>query len=199
MVIKEPQWRFLLSGVDVVTAAIMQSSGDNNKEDDDQSSSTTLGGSACKVSIDENTYGLGMVLVDPSNRGKGYAKALINTSMGRTSKEDNKATKYILANCNEMGAPVYRKLGFKDCGTNSFLSCSVSDIINTSCDNDDDEISTVSGGEYTNEQLSLLTTLDAKATSLKRKERIELLAKGEYAKNSDHLLHLLLLVMIQLV
>lgn len=29
---KEPQWRFLLSGADVVTAAIIQQSGDNNKE-----------------------------------------------------------------------------------------------------------------------------------------------------------------------
>ena len=46
----------------------------------------------------------------------------------------------------------------------------------------DDEITTVSGGEYTNEQLSLLTTLDVRATGLKRKERIELLAKGDYAK-----------------
>ena len=116
-----------------------------------ESSSTTLGGSACKVSIDENTYGLGMVLVDPSNRGKGYAKALINTSMGRVSNNDNnkETTKYILANCNEMGAPIYRKLGFKDCGMNSFLSCSVSDIMNTSDNiNNDDEIRTVSGGEY---------------------------------------------------
>jgi len=174
---KEPQWRFLLSGADVVTAAIMQS-GDNNKEDE-------LGGSACKVSIDENTYGLGMVLVDPSNRGKGYAKALINTSMGVSNDDNNTNTKYILANCNEMGAPVYRKLGFKDCGTNSFLSCSVSDIMNTiSVDNinDDDKVRTVSDGKYTNEQLSLLTTLDARATGLKRKERIELLAKGDYAK-----------------
>jgi len=180
---KEPQWRFLLSGSDVVTAAIMQSSDDKNKEDDDSSNiSMKLGGSACKVSIDENTYGLGMVLVDPSNRGKGYAKALINTSMGVSNDDNNKETKYILANCNDMGAPVYRKLGFKDCGTNSFLSCSVSDIINTSVDNNDDEIETVSGGKYTNEQLSLLTTLDAKATGLKRKERIELLAKGDYAK-----------------
>jgi len=183
---KEPQWRFLLSGADVVTAAIIQSSDDKNKEDDDSSISMKLGGSACKVSIDENTYGLGMVLVDPTNRGKGYAKALINTSMGRVSNDDNnKETKYILANCNEMGAPVYRKLGFKDCGTNSFLSCSVSDIMNTiSVDNinDDDKVRTVSNGKYTNEQLSLLTTLDAKATGLKRKERIELLAKGDYAK-----------------
>ena len=82
-----------------------------------------------------------------------------------------------------MGAPVYRKLGFKDCGTNSFLSCSVSDILNTSCDDiNDDEIRTVSDGKYTNEQLALLTTLDAKATGFTRKERIELLAKGDYAK-----------------
>ena len=72
---KEPQWRFLLSGSDVVTAAIIQSSGDNNK--DDGSISTKLGGSACKVSIDENTYGLGMVLVGPSNRGKGLQKLLL--------------------------------------------------------------------------------------------------------------------------
>ena len=107
----------------------MQSSGDDNKEDDDSSISTMLGGSACKVSNDENTFG--MVLVDPTNRGKGYAKALINTSMGISNDNDSN-TKYILANCNEMGAPVYRKLGFKDCGTNSFLSCSVSDNINIS-------------------------------------------------------------------
>ena len=55
--------------------------------------------------------------------------------------------------------------------------------MNTSVDNiNDDEIRTIKDGEYTNEQLSLLTTLDAKATGLKRKERIELLAKGDYAK-----------------
>ena len=72
--------------------------------------------------------------------------------------------------------------------------------MNTSVDNiNDDEIRTIKDGEYTNEQLSLLTTLDAKATGLKRKERIELLAKEIMQSNSDPVLQLHLLAMIQLV
>jgi len=182
---KESQWRFLLSGEDIAGYVIHSDpeggekggSNDDDDDDDDAGVNPKLDGCVLKVHLDENAIGFGMVLVRPSTRGRGLAKALLNKAFQTDNEREEE--RHVLAVCSALGQPVYRKLGFEDAGIVTMLTCSVSDIMQLSRENFDNEhLVTTDGKDCTSEQLNTLINHDAAATGIRRKERMELLLRG---------------------
>lgn len=167
---KDSQWRFLLNG-DEITGFAIYSEGEKER----------LDGCVLKVHLDDDTVGFGMVLVRPSKRGRGLARALIEKAM-QLEKEREK--RCVLAVCSPLGQPLYRKLGFRDAGMVTTLTCSVSDLMQIPRKHFDNEyLLAIDGKSCKNEQLSLLVNHDASATGINRKDRIKLLLHG-YAEGS---------------
>src|SRR5579863_3423197 len=54
---------------------------------------------------------LGMVLTRPEHRGRGFARALVQTALDFA---DRRGVRSVLLDATDMGRPVYRKLGFRD-------------------------------------------------------------------------------------
>ncbi|EJK47132.1 hypothetical protein THAOC_34172 [Thalassiosira oceanica] len=163
---KDPQWKFLLAGSDTEPHALLSSDG-------------LLDGAVVKVNLDDSNFGLGMVLVDPKHRGKGYAKALIRSAMETKPGKDQRC---VLAICTALGQPVYRKLGFQDSGTITSMSSTASDVLNSNPPRRPVDLSVMPGKECSQEQLDTLARLDGNATGRNRKGRIELLVKASYAE-----------------
>ena len=175
---KEPHWRFLLSGEDIA-GYVVQSREDGSCFD----------GCVLKVNLENDNIGFGMVLVIPSKRGKGLARALLEKAMQTDATEENdmqaKSNKqgdkrYVLAVCSALGQPVYRKLGFKEVGMVTVLTCSIFHILQTPRQRllENEHMSVTDGKNLQRDQLELLLKLDAEATGFKRKDRIKILLCG---------------------
>ena len=122
---KEAQWSFLVAGGGDVTAYTYPSSSSSNDEHTEEGgeNSPELLGCVLKVHLSDTDQGYGMMLVSPKARGQGLARTLLSTAM------DKSFGRNILAVCTEMGQPFYRKLGYRDVGTVSFLSASVKECL----------------------------------------------------------------------
>mmetsp|Transcript_22164 Transcript_22164/g.33696 ORF Transcript_22164/g.33696 Transcript_22164/m.33696 type:complete len:347 (-) Transcript_22164:296-1336(-) len=184
---KESQWRFLLSGEDITGYVIHshnegdEKGGSNDDDNDDAGVNPKLDGCVLKVHLDDTTIGFGMVLVRPSTRGRGLAKALLNKAFETDNENEER---HVLAVCSALGQPVYRKLGFDDVGTVTMLTCSVSDIMQSPWENlNNEHLATTDGKDCTSEQINTLINHDAAATGIRRKERMDLLLRG-YANQS---------------
>lgn len=167
---REPQWRFLLSGEDMTGFVIH--SGD---------AVPGIDGCVLKVHLDDNTTGFGMVLVRPSQRGRGLAKSLLREAM---NEEVERGKRAVLAVCSTMGQPLYRKLSFKDDGAVTALTCSVADLKKgPRVRPESDSLLVLDGKSCTAEQLEALVDRDARATGTRRRDRMKLLLHG-YADGS---------------
>lgn len=174
---KIPQWQFLLGGQEI-TAFALHSSKENDNPDN-----IAFEGCVLRVKLNNDTDGFGMVLVDPSKRGRGFARLLIEKAM-QVNDEEGKEKIFVLAVCSSLGRPLYSKLGFKDAGLVTLLTCSVSNLLKTKHRHWENECLLVNNGkECKNDELNLLINLDAKATGIERRERINLLLSG-YSEGS---------------
>ncbi|KAL7537968.1 hypothetical protein ACHAXR_008190 [Thalassiosira sp. AJA248-18] len=180
---KDPQWRFLLSGEEIDAFVAIDSGGG----EDYVLGNVPFDGCVLRVHLDDDTVGFGMVLVKPSKRGRGIARLLIEKAMLQIdATAEGEKKRFVLAVCSSLGQPIYRKLGFKDAGMVTFMTCSLSDMLQTPRKQLDNEYNMFvkDGKECKNEQLDLLVNLDAKATGIKRRDRIKLLLNGGYAEGS---------------
>lgn len=177
---KNPQWQFLLGGQEITAFALRSSNENDNRPD-----SIAFDGCVLRVKLDNDTVGFGMVLVEPSKRGRGFARLLIEKAMQVNSDEEGKGKRFVLAVCSSLGRPLYNKLGFKDAGLVTLLTCSVSNLLlKTKHGHWGNECLLVNNGkECKGDKRNLLVRLDAKATGFERRERINLLLSG-YAEGS---------------
>ena len=183
---KESQWRFLLGGQDITGFAIPS---DAASYESKCASAVALegvssfDGCVLRVQLNNDSIGFGMVLVRPSQRGKGLARALIEKAM-QTQAEREDTKRMVLAVCSSLGQPLYRKLGFKDAGTVTLLTCTISNLLGSTCKQWENEYLLVKDGkDITNEHISLISKLDKKSTGIQREDRIRLILSG-YAEGS---------------
>ena len=165
---KDPQWQFLLSGYDI-TGFVAQR---DVKE-------KSFGGCVLRVNLDNVTTGFGMVLVDPPQRGMGIASLLLKTAF----EGEKEGVRYVLAVCSLLGQPVYRKLGFKNAGMISMMTCLVSTIWEMELPKNDVNCTAYDGKELNVDQRNCLFRLDQKATGFNREGRMKLLLDG-YSEGS---------------
>lgn len=181
---KDPQWRFLLSGQDIIAHVAQTNSRDEDHVDVNypQTTSPSFAGCVLRVKIDDDdndeTIGYGMVIVSPSRRKKGVATSLLKRALGMEQLRSNHGRR-VLAVCSELGQPVYRNLGFREVGVISMMACKVSDIRECILPNCDAlKCHAQPGHELDNEEKGWLFDLDRRATGFCRRKRIELLLKG---------------------
>ncbi|KAL7470706.1 hypothetical protein ACHAXS_010966 [Conticribra weissflogii] len=188
---KHPQWRFLLSGLDII-ALVAQINSQDKDNVDDYGLQTALSFAGCvlrvKINDDEDdgvneTIGYGMVIVSPSQRKKGVATALLKRALEMEEMRNNRGRR-VLAVCSELGQPMYRKLGFREVGLISMMACKVSDIRKCNLPINDDLKCTAFSGNELGERKCILFDLDKKATGFSRRKRIDLLLRGYSEGNS---------------
>lgn len=166
----EPQWSFLLGGTDIEAFVI-----------DD--TAQILLGNVIRVKLSDAVSGYGMVLVAPSQRGKGYARRLIDAAMQHS--RDDGTSRHVLAICTKLGVPVYRKMGFKEAGFVTGLSGPVSSFYNVALMEDEKSIQTTffSSGISASDE-NEFAKMDRKAVGYDRQNRLKLLLDGAYSPES---------------
>ena len=185
---KQPQWRLLLSGEEI-SAFVMHS-----EKSEDATKNKYIGttcqpcfdGCVLRVQLKDDTVGFGMVLVRPTKRGTGIAKALLKEAMKLDTEQCN--TRFVLAVCSTLGQPLYRKLGFRDVGTVTAMTSLVSDWMqqtttNEKYSNNYYSLTFVDGKECTQDQLNKIADCDTHANGIDRKKRLRVILHG-YAEGS---------------
>lgn len=194
---REPQWSFLLGGTDIeafVVPAENENAGSHEKEEgaNDVAPAHVLG-NVLRVKLSDTVSGYGMVLVDPSQRGKGYARSLIDAAMQSAScsnKEEveidaTDAGRSVLAICTKLGVPVYRKMGFEEVGLVTGLSGPVPSFCDAALAEDETAIKVDICSRPSDENKHrLFAEMDLKATGYNRQHRVELLLGGTYSPES---------------
>lgn len=192
---REPQWSFLLVGTEIeafVVPAENENAGSDEKEEEANVAPAVLG-NVLRVKLSDTVSGYGMVLVDPSQRGKGYARSLIDAAMQSascSSKEEAEidvtdAGRSVLAICTQLGVPVYRKMGFQEVGLVTGLSGPVPSFCDAALMEDETAIKVDICSSPPDENKSrLFAEMDLKATGYNRQNRVELLLGGTYSPES---------------
>lgn len=192
----EPQWSFLLGGADIdafVVPAENENSESYEKEEGSNVAPAHVLGNVLRVKLSDTVSGYGMVLVDPSQRGKGYARSLIDAAMQKSScsgkdnvkKDVEDPGRSILAICTKLGVPVYRKMGFHEVGLVTGLSGPVSSFSNADLTKDETAVKVNICSSPPNEnKRQMFTEMDTKATGYNRQNRISLLLSGTYSPES---------------
>ena len=116
----EPQWRLLLN-LEEVTAFVAIS----ENRDPAGGGKAGLDGCVLKLQLAKDEIGYGFVLVRRSKRGQGLARKLMETAMSSSTGK----CRHVLAVCSALGQPLYRKLGYKEAGRVTYLSCSIGDML----------------------------------------------------------------------
>jgi len=176
----EPQWRFLLGGGDVTGFAIEAPAivGDG----EGGAARRRLDGCVLRVRVDDGTVGFGMVLVRPSMRGRGLARALLREAMMSPEEGGGGAPRSVLAVCSPLGQPLYRRLGFRDAGAVTALTCAAADVLRLPRD---PRVAALDGRDCAGARLSALVERDARAAAgAPRRERLELLLRGSHGEGA---------------
>uniref|UniRef100_A0A7S4F0U2 N-acetyltransferase domain-containing protein n=1 Tax=Chrysotila carterae TaxID=13221 RepID=A0A7S4F0U2_CHRCT len=95
---KEEQWKFVLLAGDITLLVVS-----------DGTATERFLGCLLRVGFGEEDAGYGMMLVSPAARGLGIAKTLLATAMKLKPSQGL----HILGMCSELGAPMYKKMGYK--------------------------------------------------------------------------------------
>ena len=168
----EPQWRLLLN-LEEVTAFVAIS----ENRDPAGGGKAGLDGCVLKLQLAKDEIGYGFVLVRRSKRGQGLARKLMETAMSSSTGK----CRHVLAVCSALGQPLYRKLGYKEAGRVTYLSCSIGDMLSY--------LASPLGAKHCVDtpqmsQGEVWEQVKGKPNSLIPTDRLKVLSEGKYSSNA---------------